>query len=213
MKLKAEDYTKMRFNVQEVPDGKDLFAAFPDLKRYNEFAVPFSEAIETLNRNQLLRYIFLCYDKQSPYVKHEPNLAKRKVLCALEAGFKPISKKGEFAPMLQAVLGGKVVEVRRMINRFCRLQDDLGWTLLVSGMENYYLGVERLTDPDITEENKAKVSFEALNKQKSNLESLAEDVFASDIEIMYTADEVYQEETGQVRSYPEMIATLKKNKK
>jgi hypothetical protein len=213
MKLKPEDYLKMKFNVQGIPEKKDLFSAFPELKRYEEFFVPLPEPVDTVDRNQLLRYIFLCYDKGSPYVRHEPNLSKRKVMCALEAGFTPKNKKGEFGPQLQAVMANKVPEIRRMINRFCRVLNDMGWILLVSSMENFYLNTERLTDPEITEENKTKVSVEALKKQKDYIEQLAEEVFTDDIEIMFTADEVYQEETGDIKSYPEYIASIRKTKK
>lgn len=221
MDLKAEDFEKLQYNVHAVEKDADILKAFPDLTRFKEFSEPLVKFVlkekdwvpEQLNldRNMVLRYVFYCYDKKTPFLS-EKNLIRRKILCVQEAGF-VAGKDGNFHKEVDDVLRGYNEVVNRMIVRFVRNQRDLRYALLVSGLENYYDNINKLTE--IRKKDDAKDSslktdlFNSTKKMLDDLELLSDEVFNNDKELMFTADQLGEEENGRILSYPEHIASLR----
>ena len=209
MEYKPEDFKHLKWNVQEVSRGTDLLTAFPELGRYPEF----NEEI-LLDKNKVIRFIILCYDKKSPLLA-EKNLIKKKVDACLLAGIE--KEDGKFPKDVEEMISNKNPIVNRMICRYSRMQADLQYSLLAAGLENFYGNVSILSAPN----DKAMEMDDMVKKAKlyehtvdmiTTLEKNATEVFVGDAELMYTVDEVAQEEVGKIRSFPEHIATMRELK-
>lgn len=221
MELKAEDFDKLQYNVSVLDVKTDILNFFPDLKRFKEFNSQLTkfvlkekewhEELIDIDKNKVLKYVFYCYDKKTPFLS-EKNLIRRKILCIQEAGFSA-KKDGLFEKDVDDILKGYNDVVNRMIVRFVRNQRDLRYALLVSGMENYYDNINKLTE--IRKKDDAKDSslktelFNSTQKLLDDLELLSDQVFNNDKDLMFIADEVNQEELGQIKSWPEHWASLR----
>ncbi len=221
MDLKKEDFEKLQYNVHPIEMDVNILKFFPDLTRFKEFNAELTkpEFIEKqwidvpmdIDKNKVLRYVFYCYDKKTPFLS-EKNLIRRKMLCIQEAGFKP-KKDGLFEKNVDDILKGYNDIVNRMIVRFVRNQRDLRYALLVSGMENYYDNINKLTE--IRKNDDAKDSslktdlFNSSQKMLDDLELLSDQVFNNDKDLMFVADQINEEENGRITSYPEHIASLR----
>ena len=89
----SEDFKDLMFNVYEVPKRNLVLNTFPELKKYPEFIADLG-ALKR-HRNKVVRYVILCYDKNSP-MHRTTDLIKRKVNSALIAGFEADKKSGRF---------------------------------------------------------------------------------------------------------------------
>lgn len=224
MDLKDEDFDGLQYNVRRLKDGEQILSAFPDLTRFNEFMCPITrpkmvekEWVEeeiNIDRNKVLKYIFYCYDKRTPFMS-EKNMVRRKVLCCLEAGF-TADKEGKFSREVDDMLRGYNDIINRMIVRFVRNQRDLRYALLVSGTENYYDNINKLTEirkrDDAKDSNQKTDLFNSTRKMLDDLELLADEVFNNDKDLMFVADQVNEEEHGRIVSYPEYWASLREAK-
>jgi len=228
MNIKIEDFSQLQYNVKSLKPKQKVLEVFSELERYSEFNVVLREAKVFLKKNKdeeseeapkiidkdkFIKYIIYCYDKKSPFLM-EKNLYKRKVLCAIEAGFE-LNKDGKFFPHIEDAIAGRNELANRMIIRYVRNQRDLRYSLLVSGLENYYDNISKLEERrkgDDAEDSTTKTDlFAKTKKMLDDLEVLGDDLFQGDIELIYTADEVGQEESGNIVSYPEWIAKQRDN--
>jgi hypothetical protein len=212
MEFNSNDFKRLQYNVYELPDNKKVLDTWPELSRYSEFT---SKELTGISRDKVMRYIILAYDKRTPLLSQK-NLSLRKKLAGELAGFEK-NDKGVFTDSVQAVLKNENKAVTRMVIRYVRIQSDMRFTLLVSGMETYYENMVRITsggekDKDVLDSAEKSKLFEQSKKLSDELEKLSDEVFNNDTELMGEADEVAQEEDGLILSYPEWIAKQKEKK-
>lgn len=222
MDFKPKDFELLKYNPYLLPKDKNLLEVFPELSRFPEFSLP----LENLDRDLIIRYIIFCYDKKSPLLS-EKNLAKRKMLsCRLvEFEFEKTEPKSGRPPevkpqpkypfAVEEMIKGKNIYVNRMICRYCRNQNDLTYSLLVAGMESFFDNIDKLSAPlestDMQELNKRAQLYQHMVTMIRSLESNADETFAGEIQLMYDANLIEQEDRGKVTSFPEFIATLREN--
>ncbi|HQW95443.1 MAG TPA: hypothetical protein PLU58_06555 [Saprospiraceae bacterium] len=158
-------YDDLMFRIDLIPQGEDLLKAFPRLSKYPEFNP------EMTDIDMVIRYIVFCYDKGSPFHKFD-NLGQKKAHAAIEAGFNYTDEK--FEPHIEQMLNGEVLEVNKMIIRYCRMQSSRLYSLIVSGNEAFYDATSKLLDnapsDDILKDTKTKM--EIFDKAKANASSL-----------------------------------------
>lgn len=209
MELKHEDFKDLQYNIHGLPEKESVLKKFPELNRFPEFT---QNKLPGLDKDKVIRYIIYCYDKRCPFLS-EKNLTKRKALCAIEAGIK-LTAKDEFPAAVKTMLEGKNEQVNRMVIRFVRNQRDMKYALLVSGTETYYDNIAKIAaiekDSDVADSSQKSVLFDKTSKLSEQLEALSDEVFNGDVEMIYTADEIAQEENGKIMSYPEFFANKKK---
>ena len=208
MNFEAQDFKRLQFNVFELPEDKEVLTQWPELCRFPEFT---TKQLKGISRDHVMRYIILCYDKKTPLLS-EKNLSKRKRVAAELAGFE-MNSKGIFKDSVISMMGNENKIVVRMIVRYVRLQSDMRFSLLVSGMETYYENIVRITnsgkDDDVLDSTEKSKLFDQSKKMSDELESLADELFNNDIEILEEADEVNQEERDTITSWPEYWAKKK----
>lgn len=170
MDLKESDYKSMRFPFNLIGDA-DPLEVFPILSKYEEFNIPIEQ------KDKIIKYILLVYDPGSPLRVLEP-IPVRKANAAMMAGFKYKSEKFEDAVLRMMECG--VLEINRMIIRFCRLFGERSYTLMVSGNEAFHDAIGQLMLPskgddaiaDTEKKQKifqqAKSTAEALDKMAMN---------------------------------------------
>lgn len=224
MEFKNEDFARLQYNVKSLDPAGFVLNRWPELTRFPEFTAKITEkkrvedswvdAAVDIDQDKVIRYIFFCYDKNSPFLL-EKNLVRRKVLCAIEAGFKP-GDQGKFTYEVECLLKGQLEAANRMIVRFVRNQRDIRFALLVAGMENYYDNIQKLEERrrgDDAKDNTDKTElFTRTKKMLEELEVMADDIFNNDKELMYVADDINEEESGHITSYPEWKARQRQSK-
>lgn len=156
------DFAQMLFDVTDVGDKKNVIDVFPGLKTYPEFNVKVLDDEEkVIDKNCLLKYIFLVYDKESPVVKQHENLIKRKLEAAQMAGFEP-DEEGYFKPGVDAAMKGLNDKVNAMIIRFCRLHSGAVYSALVTVNEAYYYKLQLTLSTPADHKNKSEIELEKI---------------------------------------------------
>ncbi len=89
--IQNKPFSKLKFPIHEIPQGVDLVNEFKELQGYPEFA-----NYSHKDRNNVIRYVFYCYDLNSDLIKQFTDLKKRKEAAAELAGFKRNEKDGKF---------------------------------------------------------------------------------------------------------------------
>lgn len=160
------DFSQMMFDITTVTGKKNVLDVFSSLKIYPDFTqIIVDKDGDVIDKNALLKYIFLVYDRESPVVKQNDNLIKRKLEAAQMAGF-PTESEGFFAPGVDAAMKGLNSAVNAMIIRFCRMHSGALYSALVTVNEAYYYKLQLTLTP--SEEHKTKSEIE-LEKIKGDL--------------------------------------------
>lgn len=124
--FEESDYNGLMINVH-LHKGKDLFKVYPDLNLYKEFSEPL---LPPLDRNQIITFIVLCYDKESPFRKKYPDLDQRKYHAALEAEF-DINEDNKFESYMEEIIQAQNPVTREMTVAYCRLHYNTKYSYLV----------------------------------------------------------------------------------
>lgn len=208
MEFNADDFKKLQYNVYDLPSDKTVLKTFPELERYPEFLLTLSKG---LNRDSVIRYVILLYDKRSPLLG-EKNLIKRKKIAAEMAEF-PKQKDGNYDETVLAMMRNENENVSRMVVRYVRNQADMRFALLVSGMETYYENIFQITNSDkdsnAQDSTEKSALFEKSKKMSDQLEQLSDEIFNGDLLLMGMSDLINQEEKKIITSFPEHYAKLK----
>lgn len=212
MNFEASDFKSLQYNVFELQDSEKVLEKWTELARYPEFT---TALLRGISRDKVIRYVILCYDKKTPLLS-EKNLMRRKKLAASFAGFEK-NKSDVFEDSVMDMINNENKAIVRMIIRYVRIQSDMRFTLLVSGMETYYENIIRITnsgkdDGDVLDSTEKSKLFNESKKMSDDLEKLADEIFNNDTEILGEADEVNEEESDRITSWPEYWAKKKKEK-
>lgn len=221
-----EDFKRMRFNIYDLPKETSVVDKFPELLRYEEFKkkevfIPDSPAKLTgahLPADHVHRYIILCYDKGSPLLK-EPDLNKRKRIAAELAGMKYSDTKKESGA--RKIRACQSEMANKMMLRIIRSCHDLEYALLTSITEHYWTTIAQINSPEVWNkdgdvlkdtETKNKLGEQLFNLM-GKIKEMSKDIFHGDETLLYTADEMNEEEAEESSGYPEMYARKARKKK
>lgn len=152
---KVEDFAYMQFNVMLVPKDRNIMDSFPLLKQYDEFNCPAGD----VDKNSLLRYICLLYDRKTPLLKND-NLVKRKIEAAEMAGF-TWNEEGVLPGPVDRVMKGRSQAANNMIIRIARIQGNTKFAALVTGTEAYYTKLTSILNSSAAE-NKGEAETEKI---------------------------------------------------
>tara|TARA_R110000868_G_scaffold360225_1_gene622260 strand:- start:2941 stop:3600 length:660 start_codon:yes stop_codon:yes gene_type:complete len=137
------DFEQLSFNVMKHKADVSLLSKFPSLAELPSFKTKI-----IFDRDILIRYIVLCYDRESPILKRfmqEEQL--RKTTAATYAGWKP-DKDGLFNEDVDDMMKGLNKEANNMIIDFVRLYNDPEWALLIIGLESYFTKLRSIMADD-----------------------------------------------------------------
>lgn len=125
--MNKEEFSLMRFPVFDLPLETELLGHFPELKSYKEFA-----EYKDKDRNLVFRYVFFCYDKNSPLIQMFSDLKKRKDQALELAGFERDTKTGKFKKDISSIINLENDNIIELVFCFVRLQKYRFWMMIVS---------------------------------------------------------------------------------
>ena len=195
-----KDFDSLTYNVMGLPKDANVLAAFPSLGDLPSF-----KRFKSENKNKIVRYIVLCYDKGSPILKrYMQDDVKRKVLSAQYAGFEG-DDEGYLNEEINAVMRCFNTETNQMIIDFLRLFNDPAWALLLAGLESYYQKLAQLVANDPAskrdtfqvEETKGKL-FKQAQDMMMSLDTAAKKILGD--ENIYLKRDLYMTIDSEARS-------------
>lgn len=130
------DFSKMIFDVSQIPQGTDIIQKLPRLAVYDEFSKYGGTPAGLPHRDNTIRYVMYAYDKGSPFQEFK-SLPERNERCLLEAGFKK-NKKNEWEEGMQLMIKGAIPEVNQMIGCFLFKIQNCRKFNLYNGMEKAF---------------------------------------------------------------------------
>lgn len=164
-----QDYKFMRFNVMN-PDRKTpLLEQFHDLARFQSFLDLNKQFGEETNK--IIRYICLCYDKQSPAMNQISDITKRKNWSGMAAGFSFDDDTGVFKKFYYNILNGGSEIVNTCIINLLSLENNPDWSLLQMTYESFYrksiqMGLVSEEDPLKAEKLRGDLYKQLLDQSK-----------------------------------------------
>lgn len=170
MNYRESDYRLMMFNVSLLKEFDDPLVFWPELNRIEELknaeTTPYG-----LPKEKVLRYIFLCYDKNSPVVINNKDLIKRKYEAAVLSGFQLIDKK--FAKEVEDMIKCQDEEVNKMICAFVRMYGDDDFAYITSLKDALYSILPDVQKGDIK-------NIDKVQKLKSEIDLVTEKILVRD---------------------------------
>jgi hypothetical protein len=166
MEYSAQEYGLMRVNVMALGMKFDPLE-IEEFKKHKEYYAKTQVPI-----HKVIRYIVLCYDKNSPLVLNIPDINKRKVkACEISTiNIRKASKDSEYAIKM---INGDIPEVNAMIIRYVRGFYSELYSQYVAVQEAYYKELFRLQNGDVK-------NMTLLNGIEERLTSLKDKMFAQD---------------------------------
>lgn len=173
LKFKAEAFDGLTVQIANVPASKNLVEVFPLLHDNEEFSADLKGG--NTDRNKIIRYVILMYDKNSPFITKYDDIIKRKKEVARFVGF-TLSKKGVFKKAVVEIFKCENIEVNCMIIRYCRLQHSIRWTLLVAMNEDFYEDMNKM----LSDKSKNQGAYKSTLDNLEVMESMKHHMLAQD---------------------------------
>ena len=157
MHYRSEQFAKLRYNVYNLPQSKNVKDEWPELANVPFYNQPNRSVVEGegekqkvktikpyegLDVDKLLRYIFVLYDRNTPLFEID-NISERMAEAAIIAGFEK-GRDGNFHKSVYQLFRGKNREANLAIIYFCRTQNSSKWTLLVTLEIKHYNDQENI---------------------------------------------------------------------
>lgn len=127
------DFNKLTIKVRTIPQERSLLRAFPELGKHSEFRVQ----LKNINKDKVIRYIVYMYDRNTPFRRKFPDILKRKVEAAREAGFK-VNQEGFFDEEVETFLRCKNDKVNDMTVAYARIHRNFKYSFFITMEESFY---------------------------------------------------------------------------
>lgn len=167
----ASDFNGLTVNVYQAPKGRDLLKVFPELKLHKSFTKLMTDG---LNKNDVIRYVIYVYDKESPYRKKYKDISRRKIYCALEAGFQ-LNENKEFDNVVEAMMDGRDERVNDMIVEYVKMHYDVKYSYVVMMEAIYYNNLKKAVSDDGKMGKITELTAVQSELEKAQKELLAQD--------------------------------------
>jgi hypothetical protein len=201
MEYTDSSFTGLMFNVNKLPEGVDILEYFEPLAGYDEFKVDMP--LPGLDRNKVISYIILFYDRKTPLLRID-NVLARKHEAARLAKF--TMRKGEYSNGYQEVITNVHTVLNKMIMRYIRMQKSAKFAKFIIYDEALYLQMGKLRIDDKGDKEKTNDILTAIDKMSRVHEQLQSDLLSGD-NTQGLLDEMYsQVEFAQLELRPEDIA-------
>jgi len=165
-----KDFDSLTYNVMKYKSDVTLISKFPSfqgIECFRNFSDP------NLDKNTVIRYIVLCYDKGSPILnRFMQDDVKRKTTAAQYAGWEA-REDGLFSDEIDEVMRCTNESVNEMIIEFLRLFNDPNWALLLTGLEAYFQKLRQVMSVSVSGKRDALQMEETKGKLFKQAEEMA----------------------------------------
>lgn len=216
-KYNPSEYSKLRFKVMDIDIlSYDPNKSFPEINDYPEFSDPIYLSQLGDKFKNVFAYIVLCYDFNSPHVKHNEILIKRKRDAATDAMFTK-ENSSKFDKFYEDIILCRNDVVNRMIIRFVRILRVSDWSTLVAYEEKLNQQLQKLLDnTGVLEPNDEKTIIASTKTLRQEIAELRSNILQGDTTESLKVSLYDTIETEELDLSPEDIArrhTLKENPK
>lgn len=157
--FKKSDFEAMLCNPFALPDGTDMIKQFPVLESIESFKK--SKYPPKVDRNKVIKFILLFYDRFSP-AEIISDYIKKKLWCALSAGFVSNRKTGLFDKPVDDILKGMDLQANKMIIDYLRETGSNLYAQLKIGTDAYFSKLEQVRNTDKGESTKTDLELEKI---------------------------------------------------
>lgn len=174
-----KEFEKMKWNIHNVPLDASCMDKFPEIRKlFMEFPMQFRT--ESINYEQIIRFIIFCYHRRSPFVEKLENVVERKV--AILNYLQVPKKDNEWGQDVQRILKSADNKIAQMVYHFCKFEDSLTYFAYVTTVETYIMMNEKLGDAiDSAKDSKDTADvLVKLDKIEERIEKLADKLFRRD---------------------------------
>jgi len=178
MKFKTEDFEGLLIPVYGIDEKEDLLKnkLCSKLLEYKEV---FDIKLPKLGINKVLRYIIYLYDINSPFHSVEVTGGRRKGEAAKLAGFEMDKTTKKYSDEVINMMVGKNEKINRMIIKYCLFFYIPRYAKLSVLLDAYEKTLKLLQIAD-EKEAKTKDILANLNTMEKEMDSIMEEIFASD---------------------------------
>lgn len=204
MEFRTEEFSKMMYRVESIPDTDSLFKRFKELEAYGTFGLELPIGV---NRVKVFRFVALLYDKHSPYLMIK-DLGVRRINVADFVGFKK-DKKGFIGAYLDILLW-RNENVNKMALEYCRIQKSVNYTKIrmrEDWLYQSYREVAGYTNP--LDRSRA---YKQLTDMEEDLEASINEFLNEDNNIVLVKLLLESIEKDRISIKPEVIAKSIKGK-
>jgi hypothetical protein len=164
------NWSSMMVDSYNIKPKQDLRKLFPGVFNFKEYY----EELNDVDVTKFLRFIPMCYDKNSPLRQHFTEMNRLKIKAADLAGFIR-QEDGRFLSNVEEVLAGNNEVANRMIIRYVVQHKNSLYTRYVVYQELYEIEMQKLRSG---EKGVAKISeFDTLG---DNLDKIRQELFSQD---------------------------------
>lgn len=190
------DYSTLCFNISNFKSGT-LPKSCPDMNQIKSWW-----NTDRKDKDKVIRYIILMYDKGSPLIKRFTNLDARKREASAIAGF------NQEEPSLKAYKEFQDEEFTEMVVEFLIYQNNYTWTMLVSNEQTFYeFQKTLLQESSMIRNDKDKISAIASKAKLMEESDKIVERINSYYKQVFTEEKVI-ETAKRIASSPEEIAKL-----
>lgn len=191
------DFKNLTFRIKEAKTGT-LPKALPEIKN-----IPSWWDCDRNDKDKVIRYIVLMYDKNSPLVKQYPNLEIRKNSALALAGF----VTGD--PSLEVYKEFKDDDFADMVIDFLKFQNDYIWMMLCSNEQTFFEFQKTLMlEAAMIRNDKDKISaISAKAKLMEESDNIVNRIINYRKQI-FSEDVIIEKSSKRVASSPEEMAKM-----
>jgi hypothetical protein len=190
----SKDFEGLLYNITLVSPNKKVVVAFPKLASLPSFRHTFRK----IDKEKIIRYIILMYDKDTPFRKRYNKVNQRKIEVARYVGFEH-EDGGLFSDDVNDMLMGNNNDVNRMVVEYVRHQKNYKYTYLVGLEEGFHTILQEVTNGKISNLSK-------LEDMQNQLEQTMTDLLNDDKSIGLREDLMEYMEEERLELRPEDIA-------
>lgn len=217
--FEKKDWEYLMYDLSKVAPGKDILSFYAPLAQMPEFAVPVIIDGKTMDKNEVIRYIMVLYDRNSKYNVCKDSLKMREC-AAIVAGWKPDKKTGRFPKEAEKIMRGMIPSVNKMAIRYCRIYHNFEYTGLVSDLIAWYKLCYDMNG-EVNGKDDASIQM-ALKNMNARKEALEKNIAAKQKTILsvdqnpFMKEELFimlEDDADDIVLSPERMAIVKDSKK
>ena len=119
--IEQEKFSRLRFKIHKVPQGKKAEDHFPGLFKWKEF-----ESYKHPAKRKQLAYLIFLYDPNSDLIDEFVELSERKDAAAIEAGFER-NESGDWTPALKKIMALNDTTFIPAVLRYLKICNNTTW--------------------------------------------------------------------------------------
>lgn len=175
-----KEFSKIKWRVDKVDiNSYNPLISFPDISFYPEFTTIDVKDILGDNFGRVVAYIIFAYDMNSPYVRHNDNIVKRKREAMLASGFK-LNKSSRFPILAENIILNKLEIANNMIIRFLRILKSSEWASYITYQDVLFELLGKLKSGGGLEVSDYKNTIANTKELREEIKSLEESFLESD---------------------------------